>query len=102
MHIVMVYIQVKPEFVQAFIDATMNNARNSNLEAGVARFDFLQQADDPTRFCLYEVYRSKDAPAAHRETAHYLTWRATVQDMMVGERTRVEYANLYPDDTPSE
>ena len=98
MHILMVYIQVKPEFVDAFIEATLANARGSNQEAGVARWDFNQQLDDPTRFCLYEVYRSKEGLAAHRETAHFLTWRDAVKDMMVGERTRTEYGNVYPTD----
>ncbi len=96
MHIMMVYVQVKPEFVGAFIEATLANARGSNQEAGVARWDFIQQADDPTRFCLYEVYHSKDALAAHRETPHFLTWRDTVKEMMAGERTRTDYVNLYP------
>ncbi len=98
MHILMVYIHVKPEMVDAFIEATLANARGSNQEPGVARWDFNQQQDDPTRFCLYEVYRSKDALAAHRETAHFLTWREAVKDMMVSERTRTEYTNLYPSD----
>ncbi len=98
MHILMVYIQVKPEFVDAFIEATLANARGSNQEAGVARWDFNQQLDDPTRFCLYEVYRSKEGLAAHRETPHFLTWRDAVKDMMVGERTRTEYGNVYPTD----
>jgi quinol monooxygenase YgiN len=96
MHIVFVYIHVKPEFVEAFKAATIENARSSAQEPGVARFDFMQQADDPTRFVLVEVYRSKDAPAQHRETAHYLTWRDTVTDMMEGQRTRTEYVNIFP------
>lgn len=96
MHIMIVHIQVKPETVQAFIEATLDNARGSNQEAGVARWDFLQQADDPTRFVLYEVYRDKEALAAHREAPHYLRWRDAVKDMMAGDRTRTDYVNLYP------
>ncbi len=98
MHIVLVYIHVKEEFMDAFKAASLENARNSVQEPGVARFDVIQQADDPSRFVLVEVYRSKDAPAQHRETAHYLTWRDTVTDMMVEPRTRTEYVNLFPDD----
>ncbi len=103
MHIVMVFVQVKPEYVQAFVEASMENVLGSNQEPGIARFDFMQQADDPTRFCLYEVYHSKDAPAAHRETAHYKQWRDAVQQMMAGDRIRTEFVNLYPtDDMPAD
>ncbi|MFN8375032.1 MAG: putative quinol monooxygenase [Anaerolineae bacterium] len=98
MHIVMVYIHVKSEHLEAFKAATLENARNSVQEAGIARFDVIQQADDPARFVLVEVYRSKDAPAQHRETAHYNRWRETVTDMLVEPRTRNEYVNLFPDD----
>jgi (4S)-4-hydroxy-5-phosphonooxypentane-2,3-dione isomerase len=98
MHIVLVYVHVKPEYVEAFKEASLDNARNSVQEAGIARFDVIQQVDDPTRFVLVEVYRSKDAPAKHRETAHYQRWRDTVADMMVEDRTRQEYVNIFPDD----
>lgn len=99
MHIIVVHIQVKPEFVEAFRAATLENARNSIQEEGILRFDVLQQADDPTRFMLYEVYRSTDDPPKHRETAHYKTWRATVDKMMAADRTRLEWVNLFPDDS---
>lgn len=103
MHIVMVHIQVKPEFLAPFIAATLDNARSSNQEPGVARFDFMQHADDPTRFCLYEVYYTKAAVDAHRETAHYLRWRETAGAMMEGERIRTEYKPLHPaDDAPAD
>ena len=98
MHIIMVYVQVKAEFVEAFKEITQENARNSVQEAGIARFDVIQQADDPTRFVLVEVYRSKDAPEKHRETAHYLKWRDAALDMMDGQRTRTEYVNVFPAD----
>ena len=98
MLIVQVHVHVKAEFLDAFIAATLENAHNSVQETGVARFDVLQQKDDPTRISLIEVYRSADAPAKHRETAHYLKWRDTVTDMMAEPRTRVEYQNLFPDD----
>lgn len=98
MLIVHVHIQVKSEFVPAFIEATLDNARHSVQEPGVARFDVCQQAEDPTRFVLVEVYRDADAPARHKETAHYARWRDAVADMMAEPRTSVRFANLFPDD----
>jgi (4S)-4-hydroxy-5-phosphonooxypentane-2,3-dione isomerase len=83
MRILQVFLHVKPEYVEAFKAATIENARNSIQEAGITRFDVIQQADDPTRFVLFEAYRSNDARAQHRETAHFLTWRDTVADMLV-------------------
>jgi quinol monooxygenase YgiN len=98
MLIVHVQIRVKPEFLDVFVQATLENARNSVLEPGIARFDLLRQDDDPTRFLLLEVYRHADAPARHRETAHYAKWRDTVADMMAEPRTRMTYTNLFPAD----
>jgi autoinducer 2-degrading protein len=98
MHIVHVDIHVKPDSVEAFRQATLANAWQSVKEPGIARFDLLQRADDPARFILIEVYRTDDAPAQHRETAHYQTWRDTVADMMAEARNRVEYANIFPGD----
>ena len=96
--IVQVQVHVKPESVEAFQKATIENARNSVQEPGIARFDVLQAADDPTRFVLAEVYRSKEAPAAHRETAHYRAWAETVANMLAEPRTRVIYSNIFPAD----
>jgi quinol monooxygenase YgiN len=93
-----VHIRVKPECVKDFIRASIENARNSVREPGIARFDLVQQQDDPTRFVFVEVFRDADAPARHRETAHYLTWRDTVADMMAETRTSVKFTNLFPDD----
>lgn len=98
MLIVLVYAHVKPEYVEAFRQATIENARNSVLEPGIARFDVLQQADDPTRFVLVEVYRTPEAPAQHKETAHYLRWRDTVAEMMAEPRTSQKYSNVFPVD----
>ncbi len=98
MNIVHVHIHVKPEFLEEFIVETLENARQSVQEPGIARFDVIQLADDPTRFVLIEVYRSEDAPAAHKQTAHYLRWRDQVADMMVEPRSGVKYHNLYPED----
>ena len=96
MHIVHVFIHVKPEFLQAFIEATLANARNSLKEPGVARFDVIQQTDAPSHLVLVEVYRSQDDQLRHRETAHYATWRDTVAEMMAEPRTAYRYANLFP------
>src|SRR5689334_15150203 len=98
MHIVLVYVHVKEEYIEAFKEITQENARNSVQEPGIARFDVIQQTDDPTRFVLVEVYRSTDAPAQHRETAHYQKWRDDSADMMETARTRTEYVNIFPDD----
>jgi len=98
MHIVLVQVNVKPEHLEAFIAATKENARNSILEAGVVRFDFIQQAEDPTKFVLVEVYKTSDDQLAHRETKHYLTWKVAVTDMMAEPRVGVRYKNILPED----
>lgn len=98
MLIVHVFVHVKPEFVDAFEEATIENARNSVREPGIARFDVVQQIDDPTRFVLIEVYRTQDDPARHKETAHYQTWRDTVADMMAEPRRSVKYGDVFPDE----
>ncbi len=71
MQIVLVHVHVKPEFVEAFKQASIENASSSVKEPGIARFDVIQQADDPTRFILVEIYKTAEAQAAHKETAHY-------------------------------
>jgi autoinducer 2-degrading protein len=98
MFIVHVQAHVKPEFVDAFRAATIENARNSVQEAGIARFDVVQQLDDSSRFVLVEVYRTPDDPARHKETAHYKKWAETVAPMMAEPRSSVKYANVYPDE----
>ena len=98
MLVVHVFVHVKPGQVEAFKSATLENARNSVQEPGIARFDVIQQQDDPTRFVLVEVYRTPDDPARHKETAHYQKWRDTVAPMMAEPRSSIKYANLYPDD----
>ena len=99
MVIVQVYVTVKPDAVEAFRAATIANAAASRREPGIARFDVLQQSDDPTRFILTEVYRTIDATAAHKETAHYQTWRDTVAGMMATPRNSTKYHNVFPDDS---
>jgi quinol monooxygenase YgiN len=96
MHIVHVFVCVKPEQVEAFKAATIENARNSLKEPGIARFDVVQQQDDPTRFVLVEAYRTAEDPALHKETGHYQTWRDTVAEMMAEPRTAVKYTEVFP------
>ena len=99
MLVVHVFIYVKPEYLDEFIQASVDNARNSLREPGIARFDFVRQNDDPTRFVLVEVYRDEQAPTKHKETSHYALWRDTVAPMMAEPRTSIKYTNIYPDDT---
>ncbi len=98
MNIVLVHVHVKPERVDAFKKATIENASLSAKEEGIERFDVIQQADDPTRFILVEVYKTAHAPTAHKETAHYLKWRDTVADMMIEPRQGIKYLNIFPED----
>jgi autoinducer 2-degrading protein len=95
MLIVHVHVHVKPDCVEAFKQATLANARHSVQEPGVARFDIIQQQDDPTRFVLVECYRTPDAPAKHKETAHYAAWRDAVAFMMAEPRTSVKYGEVF-------
>jgi len=98
MLIVHVHVHVKEDCVEAFKKASVENAGNSINEPGVARFDVIQQNEDPTRFVLVEVYRSPDDPARHKETEHYKKWRDTVEAMMAEPRSSVKYSNVYPDE----
>jgi quinol monooxygenase YgiN len=98
MLVVQVHVHVKPECVEAFREATLENASKSVQEPGVARFDVIQQSDDPTRFVLVEIYRTGDDPARHKETAHYQIWRDTVAEMMAEPRSSTKYQNVFPDD----
>ncbi len=91
-----VYVHVKPESIAKFIEASTGNHMESVKEPGNLRFDFVQQADDPTRFLIYEAYLSEEAAAAHKNTTHYQTWRDTVQDMMAEPRKGVRYNILQP------
>jgi quinol monooxygenase YgiN len=98
MLIVHVHVHVKPESVEPFQQASIENARNSVQEPGIARFDVIQNAADPTRFVLVEVYRRADARAEHRKTAHYAAWRDAVENMMAEPRSGVEFHNVFPGD----
>jgi len=96
--VVHVHARVKPDAVEPFRAATLDNARASVREPGVARFDVVQSTEDPTRFVLVEVYRTADAPAAHKQTAHYARWRDAVADLMAEPRTSARYVNVFPED----
>jgi (4S)-4-hydroxy-5-phosphonooxypentane-2,3-dione isomerase len=98
MLIVHVHVRVKPEYVEPFKQATLANARASLKEPGVARFDVVQQQDDPARFVFVEVYRDAAAAAAHKETAHYPVWRDAVAPMMAEPRHSVKFDNVFPED----
>ena len=99
MFIVHVYVHVKDDQIDAFKAASLENARDSVQEPGVARFDVIQQQDDPTRFVLVEVYRTPDDPGRHKETAHYAIWRDTVAEMMAEPRSSTKFNNIFPDET---
>lgn len=98
MLIVLVHVNVKPEFIEAFKQASLENARQSVNEEGIARFDVIQQTEDPSKFVLVEVYKTEAAPAAHKATQHYARWRDTVADMMAEPRQGIKYANIFPED----
>jgi autoinducer 2-degrading protein len=99
MLIVHVHVHVIAEQVEAFIAATRLNSAASLHEAGIARFDVVQQADDPTRFILVEAYKTAEAPAQHKETAHYAAWRDAVAPMMASPRTSVKFHAVAPEDS---
>ncbi|MHC4475266.1 MAG: putative quinol monooxygenase [Planctomycetota bacterium] len=98
MFVVHVFVHVKPDDVEAFKAATIENAQDSLHEPGMARFDIVQQRDAPELFVLVEVYRTPDDPARHKETAHYQKWRDTVADMMAEPRRSIKYSNVFPDE----
>ena len=97
MLIVLVHVHVVSDAIEAFLAATLDNARHSIQEPGVVRFDVLQDTDDPTRFQLLEIYRTPDAPAAHKETAHYARWRDAVAPMMAEPRRSTRLRAHFPD-----
>ena len=96
MLIVHVHVRVKADCIDAFKEATIENARQSLKEPGIARFDVVQQNDDPTRFVLVEVYRSVEATAAHKATTHYAAWRDRMESLMAEPRSSVKYSNVFP------
>jgi quinol monooxygenase YgiN len=99
MYIVHVHIHVKTERVDAFRQASIENAQNSILEPGIIRFDVLQQMDDPTRFILVEIYRQPEDQVKHRETAHYMKWRDSVADWLAEPRVGIKFQPVFPEET---
>jgi quinol monooxygenase YgiN len=99
MLVAIIDVHVKPEYIESFKTAILDNATNSIKESGVARFDVYQQTDDPTRFKLVEIYKTENDVARHRETSHYARWRDTVAEMMAEPRTRITYSILHPHET---
>lgn len=97
MLIVHVFVHVKADYVERFKSASIENARHSLQEPGIARFDVLQQKDDPARFLLVEVYLSEEDTGRHKETEHYKNWRDTVAGMMAESRFSIKYENLFPE-----
>ncbi len=98
MFIVHVFIHVKFENIEGFKVATLANVKNSLQEPGIARFDFVEQVDDPSRFVLVEVYRSPEDAAKHKETTHYAVWRDAVAHMMAEPRSSIKLANIEPNE----
>jgi quinol monooxygenase YgiN len=96
MLVAIINVHVKPDHIEGFKSASLDNASNSIKEPGVIRFDVYQQSDDPSRFSLIEIYKTDDDPARHRETAHYARWRDTVAEMMVEPRTRSTHRVIFP------
>jgi autoinducer 2-degrading protein len=94
-YVVAVTIFVKPEHLDAFKAATLDNARNTRKEPGNVRFDVLQAEDDPTRFLLYEAYHAKDGFTGHQQTEHYLRWKQAVTDWMAQPRQGVKHSSLF-------
>jgi autoinducer 2-degrading protein len=100
MHVTLVHVHVRPQVVEEFIDATVANAEASMRERGNVRFDLLRDSEDPTRFVIYEAYADEASAKAHKDTPHYLEWRATVEDWMAGPRRGVRYDGLFPETPP--
>jgi len=96
MKVTVVYVSVKPDKINKFIEASRLNHEASLQESGNCRFDVIQMKEDPSRFVLYEAYETEEAAAAHKQTQHYLTWRETVADWMASPRKGVAYDSLFP------
>lgn len=102
MIVTLVHIKVRPGAEEAFLTATLENARASNREPGIARFDVLRESEDPGRFLLVEAYRDAEAPARHKETAHYLRWKEIAEPLLAEPRTRETFEGVYvPERNPA-
>jgi autoinducer 2-degrading protein len=98
MHVTLVHVQVKPERVEAFIEATRINHEGAIKEKGNRRFDILQDTTDPGKFILYEAYATAEDAKAHKDTLHYVMWREQVALMMANPREGIQYKCLFPKD----
>ncbi|MHC4884586.1 MAG: antibiotic biosynthesis monooxygenase [Planctomycetota bacterium] len=97
MYVVSVAVEIKAEYREAFLNATLDNAHHTRLEPGNLRFDVLASQENPSQFMLYEVYRDESGMAAHKETEHYARWRETVEVMMAIPRVGTKYDSIYPE-----
>jgi len=95
MYVVCVNILVKPDHLDAFLQATLDNARHTRREPGNLRFDVLAAEDDPNRLMLYEAYRTQDDFVAHQQSEHYHRWRQQVADWMAQPRQGIKYHSLF-------
>lgn len=100
MYVVCVTVWVKPEHVAEFIEATLDNARNTRQEPANVRFDVLQSEEDPGRFFLYECYQRKEDFTTHQQTEHYLRWKGAVANWMREPRQGVRHRSLFFGDSP--
>jgi autoinducer 2-degrading protein len=96
MYIVHVHVKVKEDRINEFIEATKENAKNSEKEDGIVKFDLIQKIDEPSRFILIEVYRTDQDPRKHKDTAHYKNWRKKVENMMAEPRQSEKFLNIFP------
>ncbi len=99
MHILQVFMHVKADRLEEFARVAERNATASIQEPGIARFDLLQQSDDPTRFMLFEAYRTPEDAVKHKDTEHYRRWAREVEPLLAEPRTRLTYINIFPDDS---
>jgi (4S)-4-hydroxy-5-phosphonooxypentane-2,3-dione isomerase len=95
MYVVSVTVYVKPELLPRFIEAVLDNARNTRREPGNLRFDVSQAEEDPNRFLLYEVYHTKEDFASHQQTPHYLRWKTAVADWMAQPRQGIRHRAIF-------
>ena len=95
MYVVAVTVWVKPENVEQFKAAILDNARSTRKESGNDRFDVLQHEEDPSRFLLYEAYRTKDEFVKHQQTPHYLRFRDAVAPWMAQPRQGVRHKSIF-------
>ncbi|HEX2395740.1 MAG TPA: antibiotic biosynthesis monooxygenase [Bacteroidales bacterium] len=94
----LVFIWVKEKNLDTFVEASIENHKNTIKEPGNLRFDILRDSEDPSRFVFYEAFKDEKAVAEHKATAHYMKWRDTVADWMVQPRKGVKHTAIAPSD----